>query len=65
LLAFTSVYFLESGLFNGLQPFGIKILPVCLAPVLVANEHATAHAGAVAPIAEPCGGGVRHPATIA
>jgi hypothetical protein len=25
MLAFTSVYFLESGLFNGLRPVGVKI----------------------------------------
>ena len=25
MLAFTSVYFLESGLINGLRPFGVKI----------------------------------------
>jgi hypothetical protein len=27
MLAFTSVYFLESGLFNGLRPFGVKNFP--------------------------------------
>jgi hypothetical protein len=27
MLAFTSVYFLESGLINGLRPFGVKNFP--------------------------------------
>jgi hypothetical protein len=32
LLAFTSVYFLGSGLFNGLRPFGVKKFPTAASP---------------------------------
>ena len=34
MLAFTSVYFFESGLFNGLRPFGIKIFSLHFADLV-------------------------------
>jgi hypothetical protein len=33
MLAFTSVYFFESGLFNGLRPFGVKKSPRSISPI--------------------------------
>jgi hypothetical protein len=35
MLAFTSVYFFESGLFNGLRPFGVK--KISLSPQLASG----------------------------
>ena len=54
MLAFTSVYFLESRLFNGLRPFGVKIFaPVLRKPVLVAIAPASRLARRlVGPVAE-------------
>jgi hypothetical protein len=36
-LAFTSVYFFESSLFNGLRPIGVKKIGRASAPALVAS----------------------------